>query len=96
MAASEVIQFRVSKEEKRELIRRSKERNATLSETIREDLALDQRRLSPLEKFEIAQQRAAQDLASSGLPELSEADIVAYCNEIKRVRAEEAAFDHAG
>ena len=95
MATTEIIQFRVTPQEKEELVRRSKARNTTLSETIRLDLRLGEPELTPLEMFDQALVRARRELVSSGLPELTQEEIVAYCEKARQERAVEAAGSHA-
>ena len=92
---SKVLQFRVSDEEERILKQRSAERGTTLSETIRQDLRLDESKLTPLEKFEFAQKRAQAEINSSGIAEISEEEIVAYCAAARRERAQEAMRSYA-
>ena len=95
MAATEIIQFRVTKEEKQDLINRSRQRGTSLSDTIRRELNLGQKEISPLEAFQLAQARAKEELAASGLPELCDSEIAAYCAEVRRERALEAVRAYA-
>lgn len=90
MPATEVIRLRVTADEKERLRARCEANGTTMSDEVRSALGLGPTRATTSERFRaiLDQARAAQE--SSGLPRLSEQEVIDFVDAARAERAAEA------
>ena len=90
MTATEVIRLRVTPEEKGQLRERCSRNGTTMSEEIRSALGFAPGSSSPAERYGAVLARARANQESSGLPRLTEDEVMEYVASERARRAAEA------
>ena len=89
MPATEYLKVRLTREEKDELQARCDMKGTTVSDEVRSALGLGRPARTPLETLDLALELAESMSQMSGLPSMSDEEVVAYCAAVRRERAQE-------
>lgn len=90
MAATEVLRFRVTPDEKNYLRERSEELGLTMSDLIRMELGLSEHTRTPVEELNHILLLAQESQKMSGLTPLTEDEVIAFVDAVRAERQDEA------